>query len=155
MLALLILLFPLAAVLAYLLWTFAVLYLRQARSPLRNLPGPPSPSFVLGDLRELHDQENTGLLARWEAEHGSTLVYKGFIGGQRLLTTDARAVAHILGHPDDFPKPDFVRATLASMAAGHDGLIVVEGEQHRKQVRGPCVFLYRTCSSLGCSARFW
>lgn len=137
MFVLLLLALPATVVLVYVLWTFLVLYVRQARSPLRNLPGPPSPSFFLGHLRELHDQENTGLLARWEAEHGSTLIYRGFIGGQRLLTTDARAVAHILGHPDDFPKPDFVRATLASMAAGHEGLIVVEGEDHRRQVRVP------------------
>ena len=119
----------------YFAWTFLMLVLRQARSPLRHLPGPPSPSFFMGNLREMHDQENTGLVARWEAAYGSTFVYRGFIGGCRLMTTDPVAVAHILGHGYDYPKPDFVRDALASMAAGHEGLLVVEGEDHRRQVR--------------------
>ncbi|GJE91800.1 cytochrome P450 [Phanerochaete sordida] len=124
---------PLAAVALYVLWTFLALLVRQARSPLRRLRGPPSPSFFMGNLREMHDQENTGLFARWEAAYGSTFVYHGFIGGARLLTTDPVAVAHILGRGYEFPKPDFIRDALASMAAGHEGLLVVEGEDHRRQ----------------------
>ncbi|KAI0345687.1 cytochrome P450 [Trametopsis cervina] len=127
-----ILLLPLLLVL-YVAWTFLALTVRQLRSPLRLLPGPRSRSFFMGNLRELHDAENTGLLARWERAHGRTFVYRGFVGGCRLMTTDPVAVAHILGRGYEFPKPDFVRDALASMAAGHDGLITVEGEQHRKQ----------------------
>ena len=89
----------------------------------------------MGNLREMHDQENTNLLARWEEVYGSTFVYHGFIGGRRLMTTDPLAVAHILGRGYDYPKPDFVRDSLASMAAGYEGLITTEGEDHRKQVR--------------------
>lgn len=89
----------------------------------------------MGNLAEMHDQENNGLVARWEAAYGSTFVYRGFVGGCRLMTTDPLAIAHILGHAYEYPKPDFVRDSLATMAAGHEGLIVVEGEQHRKQVR--------------------
>lgn len=120
---------------AYILGTFLLLLFRQAISPLKHLAGPPSPSFFLGNLREMHDQENTNLVGRWEAAYGSTFVYRGFIGGHRLMTTDPVAVAHILGHGYDYPKPDFVRDALASMAAGHEGLLVVEGEDHRRQVR--------------------
>lgn len=88
----------------------------------------------MGNLKEMHDMENTGLVHRWEAEYGSSFVYHGFVGGCRLMTTDPLAIAHILGQAYDYPKPDFVRDNLATMAAGHEGLIVVEGEQHRKQV---------------------
>lgn len=124
------------AVLAlYALSTFLLLLLRQARSPLRNLQGPPSPSFFMGNLREMHDQENTNLVVRWEEQHGSTFVYRGFMGGARLMTTDPVAVAHILGRGYDYPKPDFVRDNLSNMAAGEHGLLTVEGEDHRRQVR--------------------
>ena len=131
---LLVLLAP-AAVTLYFLWTFLMLVLRQARSPLRHLPGPPSPSFFMGNLREMHDQENNGLVARWTAEYGSTFVYRGFVGGCRLMTVDPLAVNYIMSRGYEYPKPDFVRDALASMAAGYEGLLTAEGEMHRKQVR--------------------
>ena len=88
----------------------------------------------MGNLREMHDQENNNLVARWEAAYGSTFVYHGFVGGRRLMTTDPLAVSHILGRGYDYPKPDFIRDALASMVAGHEGLLTVEGENHRRQV---------------------
>ncbi|KAF9485887.1 cytochrome P450 [Pholiota conissans] len=115
------------------LFPFLRLLYRQRRSPLRHLPGPPAPSLLLGNLEEMHDQENNALLARWGARYGPAYVYRGFLGGCRLLTTDPVAVAHILGNAYDYPKPDFVRESLASMAAGHEGLLTVEGEDHRRQ----------------------
>ena len=121
----------------YFLWTFLMLVLRQARSPLRHLPGPPSPSFFMGNLREMHDQEYTGLVARWASTYGSTFVYRGFIGGCRLMTTDPLAVNYIMSHGYQYPKPDFVRDSLASMAAGYECLLTAEGDMHRKQVRAP------------------
>ncbi|KAJ7081387.1 cytochrome P450 [Mycena belliarum] len=117
----------------YLLSDFLRLLIRQARSPLTRLRGPPCPSFFMGNLAEMHDQENTDLVAAWEAAYGSTFVYRGFVGGCRLMTTDPAAVAHILGNAYDYPKPDFVRDSLATMAAGHDGLLTVEGDAHRRQ----------------------
>jgi len=112
---------------------FFLLLWRQFCSPLRLLPGPPSPSFFMGNLEEMHDMENNNLIERWVKSYGNTFVYRGFIGGCRLITTDPVAVAHILGNAYDYPKPDFVRDSLASMAAGHQGLLTVEGEDHRRQ----------------------
>ena len=83
----------------------------------------------------MHDQENNGLVARWTSAYGSTFVYRGFLCGRRLMTTDPRAVNHIMSRGYDYPKPDFVRDSLASMAAGYEGLLTAEGEMHRKQVR--------------------
>ena len=125
----------LAALVFYVLNTFIRLLIRQHRSPLRGLPGPPSHSFFMGNLKEMHDQENNNLVARWTASYGHTFVYRGFVGGYRLMTTDPLAVSYILGHAYDFPKPDFIRDALAEMAAGHDGLLTVEGDDHRRQVK--------------------
>ena len=83
----------------------------------------------------MHDQENNNLVVRWTACYGPALVYRGFFSGPRLMTTDPVAIAHILGHADNYPKPNFVRDTLAAMTAGRDGLLVVEGDAHRRQVR--------------------
>lgn len=122
------------ALFGYVFSGLASLLLRQTRSPLRHLRGPSAPSLVLGNLAEMYEGENAGLLQRWEDQYGPALVYRGFIGGRRLLTTDPRAVAHILGNAYDYPKPDFIRDSLATMAAGTEGLLVVEGEQHRRLV---------------------
>lgn len=94
---------------------------RQQISPLRRLRGPPSPSFLMGNLAAMHDQENNNLIARWEDAYGSAFIYHGFFGGARLMITDPVAIAHVLGNAYEYPKPDFVRDSLASMAAGHDG----------------------------------
>ncbi|KDQ62249.1 hypothetical protein JAAARDRAFT_148989 [Jaapia argillacea MUCL 33604] len=129
----LLLLVPLLLVFCYALSTFLRLLISQHLSPLRRLPGPPSHSWFMGNLKDMHDQENNGLLHTWQQKYGNTFVYKGFIGGRRLMTMDLRAVAYILGSAYDYPKPEFVRDNLASMAAGHDGLLTVEGDQHRRQ----------------------
>lgn len=75
----------------------------------------------MGNLAAMHDQENNNLIARWEDAYGSAFIYHGFFGGARLMITDPVAIAHVLGNAYEYPKPDFVRDSLASMAAGHDG----------------------------------
>ena len=130
-------LWPALAVLVavgYVLADLVALLWRQAFSPLRRLRGPPSPSFLFGNLREMYQQENTGLLYDWDAAYGSTYAYKGFFGGSRLLTTDLTAVTHILVHSDTYQKPDFVRDNLAAMGAGSEGVLTTEGDVHKRQV---------------------
>jgi hypothetical protein len=82
----------------------------------------------------MYDQENTNLISQWEAAYGGTFAYKGFFGGCRLLTTDPLAVAHILGNAYHYPKPDFIRNAIETVAAGPYGLLTVEGDTHRRQV---------------------
>lgn len=115
----------------------------QYFSHLGELNCPPVPSFFWGHLKLLHDAENTNLYIRWMEQLGTVFTYRGFIGvrlsrmrsflvlialqGYRLVTMDTRAITHILSHPHDYPKPGFVRDSLASMT-GERGLLVVEGE---------------------------
>lgn len=120
---------------AYISWTFFILLVRQALSPLGVMRGPPSPSFFMGNLREMHEEEGTNLINRWAAMYGSSFVYRGFIGGRRLMTTDPVAVTHILSHGYDYPKPDFIRDALANMVTGYESLLLVEGDDHKRQVR--------------------
>lgn len=125
--------FVLAA--CYVLADLIAMLWRQIFSPLQRLRGPPNPSFLFGNLREMYNQENTGLLYDWDATYGSTYAYKGFFGGSRLLTTDLTALAHILSHSDTYQKPDFVRDNLGAMGAGDEGLLTTEGDVHKRQVR--------------------
>ncbi|KAF8133401.1 cytochrome P450 [Boletus edulis] len=124
---------------SYVLADLLALLWRQYFSPLQRLRGPPSPSFLFGNLREMYNQENTGLLYDWDATYGSTYAYKGFFGGPRLQTMDLTAVAHILSHSDAYQKPNFVRDNLAAMGAGSESVLTTEGEVHRRQrsILGP------------------
>jgi hypothetical protein len=144
-----------AAVLAvplYIFYGLIALIVRQARSPLRHIKGPPAPSWFFGNLGQMYDAENTDLYERWMDTYGRSLVYRGFCGGSRLFTSDPKALTHILSHTYDYPKPSFVRASLAMMGGEH-GLVVVEGvcltishtrlkqlsgDKHKRQVSLDC-----------------
>ena len=97
----------------------------------------------------MHNQENTNLIAQWVSEYGPTFVYRGFLGGRRLITTDPLAIAHILRNPYQYPKPEFIRDNLASMAMGHNGLLTVEGDDHQRQVLLP-FFLFCITQIVNC-----
>lgn len=46
-------------------------------SELRQLPGPPSPSFLFGNFRQIWNADNSVLHEEWVEEYGNTLQYKG------------------------------------------------------------------------------
>ncbi|KAF8517393.1 cytochrome P450 [Hysterangium stoloniferum] len=121
----------LSLVLVYAVSGLVQLMVTQYFSHLGALGCPPVPSFFWGHLQLLHDAENTNVYNKWREELGSIFTYRGFIGGYRLVTMDPRAIIHILSKPDHYPKPSFVRDSLASMG-GEYGLIVVEGDDHKR-----------------------
>lgn len=65
------------------------------------------------------------------------------------MTVDTLAISYILSNAYAYPKPDFVRDSLATMAAGHEGLLTVEGEDHKRQkkilVRVACLSSCNVC----------
>jgi hypothetical protein len=153
----------------YLLRPLLRLLYAQHLSPLHLLPGPPSPNFLMGHLKEMHDMENTSLLERWEGTYGRRWVYKGFFGGCRLvllllysasrpdkiprslITTDLHSISHVLSRAYQYPKPQFVKDAFAAIGGGHQGLLSVEGDVHRRQRRIlVCGFLCLPVSALSC-----
>ncbi|KZT65827.1 cytochrome P450 [Daedalea quercina L-15889] len=121
------------AVLGYGLYRLASLLVEPFFSPLRDLPGPPSPSFIFGNLKQIFDAENSVLHEAWTEQYGTTLKYKTWFNRDRLYTVDTRALNHILSHSIDYQKPFLARHNLGE-ALG-EGVLVVEGEQHRQQRR--------------------
>ncbi|KZS96623.1 cytochrome P450 [Sistotremastrum niveocremeum HHB9708] len=110
---------------------FYHIWFRPRFSPLLSLPGPKSPSFIWGNLGEILVSGPGELHARWLQQFGAVLTYKGFLNTNRLFTHDTRVIAHVLSHPDDFPKPPEVRSALARILGR--GLLSSEGHDHRKQ----------------------
>ncbi|OJT11870.1 Cytochrome P450 3A28 [Trametes pubescens] len=88
---------------------------RAYNSSLKNLPGPPSPSWFYGNIKAIQDEDNSVPQERWAAEYGPVISYKGFLGLSRLWTTDTRALNHVLTHSTDYQKPEAARRNLAKI----------------------------------------
>ncbi|KAJ8699267.1 hypothetical protein PTI98_002399 [Pleurotus ostreatus] len=109
----------------------AFLY-HELTSSVRLLPGPPSTSWIYGNLKEISNLEDSRLHEEWGRAYGHTTQYKGILGMVRMCTTDPKAVNHILMHPDIYQKPAANRHALASIL-GEGSLLVVEGGKHKTQ----------------------
>jgi cytochrome P450 len=104
----------------------------------RIAPGPASAHWFFGNLREGEPSE---LQPRLLTEYGPVVSFFGLanvrrsslfrlcvaqsLQRSRLLTTDTRALAHILQHTDVYQKPSHTQRALAQMLG--------EGVQHRMQ----------------------
>ncbi|OSC99351.1 cytochrome P450 [Trametes coccinea BRFM310] len=108
-------------------WNFAF------RSPLRNLPGPPSRSLIYGNVKDMFDAENYSRPDEWFAQYGKHFVDNGFLMTPRLWTLDPRALNHILTHYDDYGRPEENSKTFAELLG--KGVLLVRGEEHRQQRR--------------------
>ncbi|KAJ3724075.1 cytochrome P450 [Lentinula raphanica] len=104
---------------------------REATSPLNKLPGPPNPSWILGNSKELQDAELDEMQAKWVEEYGPTFVFKWFLG-KRLYTQDTKALNHILMSGYEYQKPEAVRKWRLRNVVG-SGLLVQEEDEHRLQ----------------------
>ncbi len=62
---------------------------------------------------------------QWLQVYGRTFSFSGFFGVKRLLTSDTKAISHILMNSYHYAKPKFVRATLiATTGPGERALSV-------------------------------
>ncbi|TFK25769.1 hypothetical protein FA15DRAFT_328917 [Coprinopsis marcescibilis] len=100
---------------------------------VRCLPGPPSSSFVYGNMKEIWQADNSVLHEKWVKEYGPTLRYKSFFGIDRFFTTDLKALNHMLANSHIYQKPPSVRYNLGRFLG--NGVLLVEGDQHKQQRR--------------------
>ncbi|KAF9534060.1 cytochrome P450 [Crepidotus variabilis] len=119
------------ALLAYIVLKLVETAYREWKSPLKVLPGPSSPSFLYGNMKQIWDAEAGELHEKWVEEFGSTFRYQSFVGMSRFYTTDTKALNHMLMNSSIYQKPESVRYNLTELLG--PGVLVVEGDKHKQQ----------------------
>ncbi|KZT22892.1 cytochrome P450 [Neolentinus lepideus HHB14362 ss-1] len=120
----------------FLVFKIASRVFQPLRSPVRYLPGPPSPSIIFGHMKEMFGDDFASVQERWLREYGPVVRFTGVLNSNRVLTLDPRALHHVLTSPI-YEKPADARKHLGRIIG--PGVLVVEGAEHRKQrrVMGP------------------
>ncbi|KAL1406986.1 hypothetical protein Q8F55_006399 [Vanrija albida] len=99
-----------------------------------NLPGPDREHWLVGNLLYLVTRQHpTPSYRGWADKYGATGRVHGFLGSKRVYTVDPVAISHITQHPDQWPKSQSMSIMLRRMLG--DGLVTVEGYDHRRQRR--------------------
>ncbi|CAG7850455.1 SubName: Full=Related to Cytochrome P450 {ECO:0000313/EMBL:CCA72147.1} [Serendipita indica DSM 11827] len=113
---------------------FVWMILRPRFSPMRALKGPSGGSLFFGHLKLAGNQQPVGAWHRAQLKkYGHVLCYKGFMNQDRLLTTDLKAIQHILTNSAIYHKPYEARYSLSRLLGR--GLLFAEGNEHRRQRR--------------------
>ncbi|KAJ7651324.1 cytochrome P450 [Roridomyces roridus] len=125
-------LIPVACALAfYCLLRFAQSVYNSLTSPLRDMPGPPSPSFVLGNFKAM--AEDSSLTSQWRDQFGRNFRFRSLFGRMELHTSDIKAVNHIVMNNAVYEK---VPSNLdVSKYLLGNGVFSVEKEEHKRQRR--------------------
>ncbi|KAJ6523502.1 cytochrome P450 [Mycena vulgaris] len=116
---------------AYVLYRAIKMVYRELTSPLRNLPGPKSAHWVMGNMVELRDGLDLGLEETWLKRYGPNIRLTGFLGQSALYTMDTKAIQHILNNSHNYQKPRIARFSLARIVG--PGILVAEGDTHKQQ----------------------
>ena len=107
-------------------------------SPLRHLPEPPGPSFLFAHGRALLERPPGRRFAAWmnQTPNNGIIHFRSFAHfGSRLVLTTPETLAEVLNTKAyDWVKPAPARRFLARVLG--DGLIVVEGREHKLQRKG-------------------
>ncbi|KAF7760628.1 hypothetical protein Agabi119p4_10037 [Agaricus bisporus var. burnettii] len=115
--------------LTWIVWKAFKLFVLQ--SQLDNLPGPPSKSFIFGNINELLSYNGWDFNRHVLNTYGRAMRITGTFGSRLFLTYDPKALHHILVKDQQFYEPSgFVSRNKVYLG---EGLLSVMGEQHRKQ----------------------
>ncbi|KAG8971173.1 hypothetical protein FRC05_011457 [Tulasnella sp. 425] len=96
-------------------------------SSLRVLPGPePSGNYILGNLKEMFESSWARGIDEWIEKFGSSITYTGVLWQRGLITSDPRAVAHMINHAYGFPKPLAVQEEFIEIFG--KGILSAEGD---------------------------
>jgi len=75
----------------------AVYSVIRRRSAIRDIPGPPSPSWIFGHMQQLLLSPQYGAQEfQWLNEYGSVYAVKGCFGQDRLIVADPVALQYVL-----------------------------------------------------------
>ncbi|KAJ7255092.1 cytochrome P450 [Mycena haematopus] len=109
------------------------LFLRR-RSIIRNIPGPPSPSWIYGHTLQLvFSPEYGDHEFFWQKAFGPIYRLKGCFGEDSLMISDPVALQHIINSPHFEHGP--LLENVIDMLFGKKSLVATRGEAH-KRLRG-------------------
>ncbi|KAK0240869.1 cytochrome P450 [Armillaria nabsnona] len=108
-----------------------LVYRRLTRVSLANIPGPPSQSFLYGNLPELLRDQAAEVDFKWQATYGDIVRIRAPLGEDRLLVSDPKALQYIYQTSGyRFIKPPG-RKALGRLITG-PGILSAEGEDHKR-----------------------
>ncbi|KAJ7106872.1 cytochrome P450 [Mycena crocata] len=120
-----------ASVTAYALYHIVKAVYAELTSPHRNLQGPRSSHWFLGNLKDLVDDRTYLLEKHWFEQYGKTIKFHELFGQSQLLTADTKALHHILSNTRIYQKSEGTRTNLGRIVG--PGILVVEDDAHRQQ----------------------
>ncbi|KAJ7455728.1 cytochrome P450 [Mycena latifolia] len=96
-----------------------------------TVPGPPSPSWIYGNMIQLVLAENYGDYEfGWQKQYGHVYRVKGCFGEDRLVVSDPQALKYILNNPAIAHSPN--NAKTFPLVFGENSVASVHGEEHRR-----------------------
>ncbi|KAL1743130.1 cytochrome P450 [Schizophyllum fasciatum] len=102
------------------------------RSPLDDIPGPPSKSLVFGNFRQLFSPDAWAFHEQLARDYGSVVRTTGLFGEKQLYVSDPKALHHIVAKDMDIYEehPQYIATNTVVFG---DGLLSSSGEKHRRQ----------------------
>ncbi|KAJ7793050.1 cytochrome P450 [Mycena olivaceomarginata] len=110
--------------------TARYLFVRR-RSTIKDIRGPPSPSWIFGNMLQLLVPPNYGDYEfNWQRVYGAVYRVKGVFGQDRLLLSDPTALQYVLNSPIFEHGPTLENA--ASVLFEKECVMLAKGETHKR-----------------------
>ncbi|KAJ7455721.1 cytochrome P450 [Mycena latifolia] len=104
---------------------------RFQSNPIAAVRGPPSPSWLYGNMVQLSLAENYGDHEfQWQKQYGPLYRIKGCLGQDRLVVSDPQALKYILNNPTLIRSPG--NSKTFHLLFGKQSVFVIEGDEHRR-----------------------
>ncbi|EMD37101.1 hypothetical protein CERSUDRAFT_115012 [Gelatoporia subvermispora B] len=104
---------------------------RRISQFVAHIPGPPSPSFVLGHFSKYYIGEVGEHEFAWQERYGPVYRIKALFGEDRLVIADPKALQYCLQNADsNWPKP-VIRRELGRFFLGR-GIAWAQGDDHKR-----------------------
>ncbi|ESK88803.1 cytochrome p450 [Moniliophthora roreri MCA 2997] len=99
-----------------------------------HLPGPPSRNLLLGNWKDLRENDDGSIFTSWVDKYGRIYRRKALLCRPEIVVADLKGFSHVLKDSYNYVKPDLSRYLLGRLTGGL-GILIVEHDEHKKQRR--------------------